>query len=220
MMRSTFLAVVLLTMSLAPTARAGFTLTVPDVVLNEPPDADQVIGVELYFSEVTPDVRQKVAGWSVRADIHGGGPGIVRFGESRPNRVALTTREHFYFYMTAADSPYEQFPVARPEIPNNPDAYTSTTLIASGLANIGAEPPIVSGEGVLRLPVFVPAGATGVFPILLDPVITGFADELAEPIPGLILDNGSITIVPEPPSFAPFAIALAAMMRRLVSPAR
>lgn len=212
-MRAVRLAALVVPIASLP-VHAGFTLTVPDVVLNEPPTTDQVVAVELYFSDVTPDVVQTVAGWAVRVDVMGGGPGSVRFPETRPTRFALRPVEHPHFYDGAVVDPDDQFPLALPLIPGDPDAFTASHLIAVGLASVTREPPIVLGEGVIRLPIVVPAGATGVFPIDLDELVTSFADPLGELIPGMILDNGSITIVPEPHLIGLLVLGLSAARRR------
>lgn len=195
-------------------AHAGFVLTVPDVVLSESAAMDRMVDVDLQFSDVTSDVQATVAGWSVRVDILGAGPGTVRFPERRPNRVALTPTLETYFYRTAGDNPSGGVEAERPSIPDQPDAYTASTLIVAGLTPRGREPPIIAGEGVVRLPILIPADATGVFPIVLDPLVTAFADPSAEQIPGLILNNGSITIVPEPSAFTTLALAWAEIARR------
>lgn len=181
-----------------------------DVRVPANPASDQLIDVEVYLSNVTPDFTTPVAGWTVVLNIVGGA-GHVQLSPFRPSPLQLTPTEHPYFF-AAASADAES---ARPTIPDYSEAYSSSEIIASGLADVGRDQTISTGQGMLRLQMLIHAGTEGVFPLTLTPDLTTLADRDGAAVSGLKLIDGSITVgVPEPSMEIALSSMIVIAMRR------
>jgi hypothetical protein len=190
-----------LALALLPlTAGGALTLRVEDVTVCP----GQTTFAEVYFEETAPAQNERLNVYAIRLGI--AGDGGVRFGPA----AGVGQTENHPFVLTSRSATVEAVEVTDRSL----FAFVHDPLVINGV-------DVTDGAGALRFPVTVlpgtPAGqASLVFDLDLPPdaVPTDFTNEIGDVIP-VTLQNGTVTICPEPTSTASalFAAALVTLRR-------
>lgn len=172
-------------LALAPSAAsAALILNVETITLPASPQADFTGNIEVFFTEQAPAEDENLTAFNIKLDLTQGGTNIAFV----PPAVVPTDHPFVFQGVSATVTDF--------------GSDATTVLFGADVANASAQ-NIDDTEGVLRIPVRIPAGTPeGFYPIVVDEANTVFTNPATDTIL-FAIQNGGVQVgpIPEPTTF-------------------